>query len=283
MTKPPGTAPNTGFSVPTCAYDNSGMRSEKPKIHGTGAVCHRVRVFTCGCLPASLGPWGPCPSTPLLFLLSILATPKYPTLALLTHVLLLFSVSLPFFLPLAFLSEVKSQDQKSDAPVSRDRYLFQKREVGHRMREVVAEVMGKGTQAMYHDDMNVHTQSSTQPWTDTYLSPFLLHMLIQMHMPYIMTIVQSFSMPLHHALYKTLSSCSLQLNIYHFSGKHSLVGTLKIQWVAFKIVSPLSLRSRWIIRNNTGMLACWLDWLPWGLWMFFTLFKGLRQAWLMGI
>lgn len=41
--------------------------------------------------------------------------------------------------------------------VNRDRDLSQKREVEQAMRETVAEVMGKGTQVMYHDHMNIQT------------------------------------------------------------------------------------------------------------------------------
>lgn len=124
-----------------------------------------------------------------------------------------------------FCLRIRAQTKKVMLWVSRDKYLFQMREVGHRMGEIVAEVMGKDTQAMYQDHLNVHTHS-TQPWTYTCLSPFLLHTLIQTHMPYIMIIVQSFAMPLHHGLHKALSSCSLQLSIYRFSSKHSLVGTI---------------------------------------------------------
>lgn len=145
-----------------------------------------------------------------------------------------------------FCLRIRAQTKKVMLWVSRDEYLFQMREVGHRMGEIVAEVMGKGTQAMYQDHLNVHTHS-TQPSPYTCLSPFLLHTLIQTHMPYIMSIIY------HCPIFCNASSpwlaqspVFLQLAIEYLSFlQQAFTGWnyLKIQWVAFKVVSSLSLRS----------------------------------------
>ena len=104
-----------------------------------------------------------------------------PRLVISVYVLLVFSASPPFSLPVAFLPEEK-RARKVMLMVNRDRVLLQKREVG--------QVMGKLLQRRrkrHHDHMNIqaNTQCATlnlhllMPFPGSTHIPFLL---IQMHM-----------------------------------------------------------------------------------------------------